>query len=263
MKHLNNILLWVEGPMWTFAQKGWKLIVIAILVLILMQTCHKNTQLKEQINGAKAIDSFVHKGLDSSVVYWKDRYNTEHAIAEKMTGTIVSTKYTDSITKLLNIKTKQLESIAQTRIQTHLDASLRDSIVYQDTCFDKAGNIVINASQRDVSYDDPWNSIRGSVGDYGNFITYTGTDTLTTVDYWQRDKVLGLRIGKVRGYVDYTHKNIYTKITGAKKIDLNPPKQRYSLGIGVSVGYAPFLPFNLKKPYFTIGLSLHRDIIKF
>lgn len=259
---LNNFLWWVEGPVWTFVKKWWKIIAIAFLVLFLFRECSHSKSLKRDIDAVRKIAEFQKLSLDSTVKRWQDQYGNQHTTIEKMSTTITDkSEYIDSIAKLLKVKSKNVESVSVARIETSIKEPLKTDIAKEVVpCLGDSIEVVKSIG---FVYGDTWTSISGTVySDKRNnedSIYYVSTDTLTTVDYWKRDRVLGLRIGKIRGYVDYTNKNEHNYITGAKKIDLHPPKTKWSIGPSVSIGY----PFTFKNPVIIVGISIQRTVIRF
>jgi hypothetical protein len=250
---------------WTFIKRWWQtaLIVLLVLLIIRMSTCNATYN---QQTSLQTISEFEKQPLDSSAItYWKDKYNNEHATVEKLTSTSnKQSHYIDSLAKALKLKPKQIQSIQLIRSETDMvDIPLNTANDYISTpCPDSVIKVIDKIR---FKWKDSWTDINGVVNanGKGNRISIKTTDSISIVDYWKRDKVLGLRIGKVRGYVDYQNHNPYSKITGAKKLDLVPPKQRYSLNLSVNAGYNPLQKIDFKKPQFTIGLSIGKTLIKF
>jgi hypothetical protein len=261
---LNQFLYWCQYVAWQFIKQwgGWIIALIA-LFLIFKVNCNKS---HVDVEKSKVIiDSFAAKKLEGTVIYWQDKYKEEHAVVEKMTASSkVHTKYTDSIAKLLDIKTKNLQAISVIRTKTDLSVPLETQPIFVKTASKDSFQIV---SSIPFSYNDKWTQIRGEVfADrtlHKDHLEYQSTDSLTAIDYWKRDKVLGLRIGKLRGYVDYQNANPSNIITGAKKLDLNPPKTKWSIGPSINFGYSPNGPLSLKDFVITFGISIQRSVIKF
>lgn len=267
---LNNILLWLEGPGLSFFKKYWKIGLIIILALLLLKTCNEKANLKNQVTAIRKINNFEKQSLENTVKYWKDQAGEEHATVEKTLGDLlVNNEYYDSLSSLLRIKPKNLQAVAVTRTVTKINAPLTIKTIFRDTCFDKNGETIIYNTKSAFSWSDPWTNVSGTLNQNTydkDSIHIQSIDTLTAIDYWQRSRILGLRIGKIRGYIDYTNANPHNKITGAKKFEITPPKYKWSLGLSANLGYPILQPLNqidLKKPTFTIGISLQRQMIKF
>jgi hypothetical protein len=253
-----------------YVEDHWKNILIILLILVTVRGCYVEQKGAETAAAVEVQHTFEKKSLDSTVKTWKDKFGEEHAKIKKIESDIaVKDEYIDSVTKLLGIKTKQLESIQQVRTETNQKVNVKVVPIYVDTCYTKGGDTIIYSGADSLKYDDAWTVIRGMVqrGSATAPLHIQMLDTLSIVDYWTRDKILGLKIGKARGYVDYTNKNPYNKVTGAKKWEVRPPKYKWGLGLAIGVGYpisgTPLKYIRLTVPEVSVGLFLQRTLIRF
>lgn len=236
------------------------ILAIIVAVVVLTKTCNE----KKKATDVRTVIQFRDKQLDSSIVkYWKDKYNNEHAIANALTvSSVVKSDYTDSIASLLKIKTKQLQQIAIERTQTNINGGLGvDTVEYgiADTNIAKITSV-------SFSYKDPWNKVNGTINrDHSkDSIHIHSIDTITSVSYWKRKKFLGIGLGKEQGYVDISNSNPYVEITGDKQLNIKAPVRQYNVSLSIGAGYNPFLPdFNIRRPVFTIGISVGKTLIRF
>lgn len=239
---------------------NWGAWICLLIVGIIFLGLAIRQGLNDQIEAVQIVQKFEEKKLDSSIIkYWIDSANKLHAIAESFSAdNRVKSKYIDSIAKLLKIKTKQIESITVTRAESTIDQGLEKAIEYTEgPCPPETKPL----SSISFSYVDTWNSIKGIVYVNSNkdSIHYKGIDTIASVAYWSRSKILGIGIGKQKGFVDYANSNSSVKITGGKRLDLNPPKLRYSLNGSLNFGYVP----GLAKPQISVGISIGKKLIEF
>lgn len=261
MQLLNKILLFVEGPIWNFIKKYWKVIVIVIVALILFFTIRKNKELKQELESTTKAHEFEKQKLDNTVKYWKDEFGEEHARFEKSEAlNTAQSRYVDSIAQLLKIKKGQINSIAVIDTKTEGGGKLQIDTIWIDGTvpWEQTNEVKIYP----FKFSDSWTVIGGEISQGGSTIRYSTVDTISIVDYYDRKRILGMKIGKQTGYVDVTNSNPHSTIRGAKKISLNPPVKHWGLGVSANLGY-PIQNFDWKKPVFTIGISVQRTLIRF
>lgn len=248
-----------------FLGRHWEWILVGALLIgsiLYMSKCNLD---KQEKNGVEVARDFEKEKLDSSVIaYWKDRYNKEHSTVTSLSAVnTTKSEYLDSMANLLSIARKQIKDIEVMRSEMTLNEEPVSSNDYFTEITQK-----LDPQLKSISFNwsDKWTAVDGKVmaNGIGNKIHIESIDTITSVAYWKRSKILGLRIGKQEGYVDYSNANTHNSITGGKRLELTPPKQRYSLNLSINAGYNPFMNnFNLMKPQFTIGLSIGKALIKF
>jgi hypothetical protein len=263
---INKALLWIEGPLWKFVKRWGMPIIVAIAIFLLYKVYRDNGNLKQELKDQETVYAFEKKGLDNSVKHWKDKYGNEHAVVEKLQASnLKQSKYIDSLAEVLELKSKNITGVTVVRTDSKLDDTLTKEIIYVDTCFDKDGNVVTYPTKQDFEYEDKWTKIWGTVSDKYDSIHYRTRDTMTIVDYWQRNKIFGLRIGKIKYYVDFANQNPHNTVTGAKKIELKKATPKWSIGPSVQVGYQilPLQKIDWKKPSVSIGITIQRNVIRF
>jgi hypothetical protein len=250
----------------SFIGHNWKWILAVVLLIgVTLYLSHCSIK-RQESRGLETVDDFEKQSLDSSVVkYWTDMYNKEHSIV-KSEQAVNSTQsaYLDSIANLLKIARKQIKAIEVMRSETVIDAEPISTNSYFDTLAQEHRQQLLRSIV--FNWKDKWTSIEGKVmvSGKGNEIQIKTIDSITSVEYWKRNKILGLAIGRQQGYVDYSSTNPHNTITGGKRLELTPPKQQYSLNLSINAGYNPFMPnLNLRQPQFTIGLSIGKTLIKF
>jgi len=235
----------------TFFQQNWKGIMIIGLVIALILLLFPNlTAIKKQ--AAQQTKTVIDKKIDlSDVQQWKDKFNTLHLKLEKIqVEKEVLQVYSDSIAKVLKIKSKNIQSITQIKSGISIDQKLD---VQNLTFTNNLGSQVINYTS--FSYSDKWINIKGDTGKTDS-IHVKGTDTLTKIDYTKRKWLFG----KKHYYSDFSNKNPHIIIEGLKQVEVKPTINRW--GIGPSIGVSARLGDKLEIAPI-IGISLQYNFITF
>lgn len=236
-----------------FNQYNFTRIILIILAFTVVVVCFRFcTNTSPQIT--QQSKDVSDKKIDlSQVEIWKDKYNNEHYKLERLqVDEAVLQTHSDSLAKLLKIKSKQIQSYSFIKSGILIDKPLTTQ-TFIDTVY-------VNDQQQIVKYNafyyqDKWIDIQGKVGNK-NQIRISGSDTLTKVDYWKRKWFLG----KKHYYSDFSNTNPYIKIQGLKQVESIVDKKRFSIGPYVGVGYQ----FNdLSTPKVQFGLSLQYGLIQF
>lgn len=217
---------------------------LLIIVLILLNTCNR---IKTKVIVDQAItqsDKVERKQIDlQDVKIWKDKYNNEHLKLEVIkVQKIVMEHYADSLARLLKIKPKQIQSVANVKSSVELKEKLVVDTVYVDS----------TKSYSTFKWSDKWISIKGDIGNTDS-ISIVGIDTLTKIDYWKRNWILG----KKRYYTDISNQNPHIKLTGFKSVEVIGKKEK-RLGIGPYIG----LQFNGTTISPSLGVALSYQLIK-
>lgn len=251
---LNKTLLFIE--------KHWKLIlgiVVVCVILFSLKKCQSNHTLAKDI---KTVNKFNDPAYTSEIKKWKDAYDKEHIRAENLVVENGAMKMaSDSVAQLLHIKAKNVTFISKTGTEIALHEKLRvDSFVEVLPC--PESDSFVRVKSKNFEWHDKWMSVNGTVGDYGDSVHVTGTDTLNRVDYTERDKILGLRIGKKHYFTDFNNSNPHIQTKGYKGLQLKETKKHWSVGASIEYGY-PVGNFNLSKPEIHVGISLQYSLFRF
>lgn len=254
---LNKTLLWIEGPLWDFVKKHWKLMIIAFLIAHLLINIQTIGFQKSEISNLKGKLFWSDSSTNSKLVVWKDRYNKEHTRAQNLAlerGEML--EYVDSFAKLLKIKPKSITSVSKTGTVINTGGKLKVDTVYRDT----SGAIVDHVKFKwPVTSDSNWIKVYGRIGGGKDSIKIEIRDTLTRVDYSKRKWILGKKIY----YTDISHSNPYVKVEGYKGITLKPEKMKWSIGPTIGVGYIIGQPINIRQPQLQLGVSIQYSLFKF
>jgi hypothetical protein len=187
-----------------------------VLSLFLMRGCGKHKE-KKQIEQITA-------GITDSGKYWKDKYGIEHLEKLQIVGSKANTdvffkNYKDSISKILNIKTKQLTGLTNTVAE--LQGIINTGLV-ADTIHDTIPGLPIGWTGKSFMWTDSFFSIKGYVDTSNVTIFYKGIINLQYTTYWKRKhKFLGLKFGKKLYYIDASSPNKNLHITGLQNIQIN------------------------------------------
>lgn len=233
----------------TFFQKYWKGILITGLVITLILLLFPNLSAIRK-DAAKQTKSIIDKKIDlSDVQQWKDKFNILHMKLEKIqVEKEVLQVYSDSIAKVLKIKSKNIQSITQIKSGV---------VVNQKLTIESKTDTIKNKPihYTDFSFSDKWINIKGDIGK-NDSIYIKGTDTLTKVDYSKRKWFLG----KKHYYSDFSNKNPYIHIEGLKQVESKTSASKW--GIGPSIGVSARLGDKIEI-FPIVGISLQYNFITF
>lgn len=170
---------------------------------------------------------------------WRDKYNNEHnTVKQLQLDKNNFKKQVDSISKLLEVKPKDINSV--TSVTTKTDTIFKSKLVYIDSLksfgFSKKDNYLALSGL--INREDTIISVQ--------LIT---VDTLTFIPYKKRN------FFKETYVVDITNKNPYNKIISGYSYAQTEKIKRW--GIGPNIGYDPL---NNKITY---GIGIQYNIIRF
>lgn len=226
--------------------------IVVLLAVVTIFSAKSCIRYKREAKSAQNVANGIVFNLEAKT--WKDKYNQEHLqVKQYELEKAVFNKYVDSTAKLLNIKSKQIQSITQ--INSDLNIKLKN-IFSKDTSYRIAKDSSRVISQIDFKYKNPlnkdvnWLNITGTIGDVDS-LDVTGKDSLQIVDYWKRLWLLGPK----QFYVDVTNKNPFINPNQVKTVKpvyqeptfiLGPSlqgtylNQKVQFYPGVSLIYYPF-----------------------
>lgn len=234
-----------------FIQNNYGKIAIITIAIVVLLTFPWNCDNKDIATQSKQVSD---KKIDlSQVQVWKDKYNNEHYKLERLqVDKSVLQAQTDSLAKLLKIKSKQIQSFTNIKSGIVIDKKV-DYSVKHDTVWKDGKQIIIE--YRPFSYKDKWIDIKGDLGK-NDSIHIKGTDTLTKTDYWKRKWFLG----KKHYYSDFSNQNPYIKIQGLKQVEVKSTTSRWSIGPSFQLSARLGTPIQIVP---SIGVSLQYNLIKF
>lgn len=248
---LNKSLLFIEHY--------WRQILVIIILIVLVFSIKKCYKEKSLDNDLKKVQLFNDSTYTSQLKIWKDKYNEEHTRAENLVVSNTAMKVaTDSIVKLLKIKSKQIISVSKTGTSLAVEIPIIIDTV-RDTIPCPASGFAVVKKDTAFHYSDKWISIQGILKGKSSTATITGIDTLTRVDYSKRKWFLG----KKHYYSDFSNKNPYITVTGYKGLETKATKKKFSLGIGLQIGYPIDDIKNLNKPVVQVGIGLQYSLFGF
>lgn len=200
------------------AQEYAMIIVLILVSLLGFKGCQQNKLEKTLSDYQKRLDNQW-----DSTRHYKDKYNKEHAVAEK----VIVEKYILQndlkwLSEELRIKPKQIRG--SSKITTVIDTFFKV----------------------DSFYSDPYvRIVKVKEG-----IKLKLTDTLQVTDYWKRKWFLGNK----RYYVDVKNSNPYVKTTSilAREIKVKKP----TIIIGPSINYNGNLSVGFSILYYPLTLKL-------
>jgi hypothetical protein len=246
---LNNSLCFIE-TYW----KNILLIVAAAYVLFSWKSCHDKNQL---IADLKQEFSFSDSLSNSKIKTWVDKYGQEHnQVQNVLLQKEAVKKDLDSVTKLLNIKAKQVTSITRSKFQIEVhEKPTTDSVVEIVPC--PEGDSISIVTERYFTWSDAWMSVSGRLGNSIDSVHVIGIDTLSIVNYWKRKWLLGPK----HYYVDINNSNDHIKLTEYKGVQFREKEKKWSVGPYVGVG----VPLSFKDPQFkiNIGISVQYSLFRF
>ena len=217
------------------------LLVIAVLLITLINTCNRQGKVIDNIKSIAKISN-------SPITYKKDIEGTVHAEKQLAVAdiSILKEQYykyvIDSITKRLSVKEKQLLSF--TGISTIDTGSVKLKI---DTTY------IDSIPQTEFEYNDKWVSFKGYIGK-SDYLEYSIYDSLGITVY-QKNK--GLFKNSVP-IINVYSLNPKVKIAGLTGFSI-PVKQPSKFGLGAYIGYG----WNGNSFSPSIGLSLTYTLIRF
>jgi hypothetical protein len=177
---------------------------------------------------------------------------------DRKTFEVTHKAYVDSLTKVLNIKPKDLKSIIVVTTDNHgsfvtgLDTNSRVNVSIN-------GKDTVKDTVRYFTFDydkDKWLKFKGKIDSGNIFVEYKFTDSLTIVTFQKKTGFLGL--GKMKTFADVKSENPNTTYNSLKHIELTNIKNKH-WGFGPYVGYG--YNGNIWSP--NVGVSLQYILLKF
>jgi hypothetical protein len=251
---LNSLFCWAEYTL----QKHWKWILIIVLLLIVIfsiKSCNEN---KQRVKELEIASHFNDSLSNSQIKQWKDENDQLHYQVDNLfVDQFALQDQLDSVSKLLNIKSKQIQSISYTGTELSLDAKPKVDTSFKKIPCDGQDSLYV-ASAFDLSYRDPWIKVWGTLNGTNDSIHVEGTDTLKRVDYWKRSWFLGAK----HYYSDITNTNTHIKLIGYKGAEIRPKERKWVVAVGGGVGY-PSNSIQFKQPVTFFGVFVGYSIFNF
>jgi hypothetical protein len=200
------------------AQEYALIIIIGLISLIVFRGCQQSKLEKKLSEYQERLDNQW-----DSTIYYKDKFNKEHAVAERITvEKYVLQNELKWISQELKIKPKQIKGTA--RVVTNIDTFFKVDSFYQDPYI------------KIVKIKDT--------------VKLKLIDTLQVVDYWKRKWILSSK----KYYVDIKNSNPYVKTTSimAREIKVKKP----TILIGPSVNFNGNLSVGISILYYPLTLKL-------
>lgn len=202
-----------------------------ILVLLCFATCGRQKKDPQTVT------------QDPEVQIWKDKYGNEHARVETLVleRSQLEAKV-DSVAKILKIKPKQVVKYVHTglRIDTIVQATVDTLEIIRDTSTGKIDTIYA-LDFVDSSYGKVHLELHAKVPTNPQYLQIGLNADVVVTEYFKRNRILGLRIGKKTYQTDVGTDNPYIRITDVKSIrSKDRPTLSLKMGLGVGINYDPF-----------------------
>ena len=246
-----------------FVNKHWIAFVGFMIVLAMGLThyLHKADQsLKDYKKEVVHVDS---GGVVDKSTLWRDSTQRIHStspktsIAKDLAAALASR---DSVLKVLQLKDKQLEGYSKAFSEWEIQGKFKLDTVPQAN--DSSTLKTQKKPQRIyLSWNDQWTELKGAIGDTNYFHVY-GTDTMFKVDYWKRDRYLGIGIGAKRYYADFYHTNMDVEMAGSTNIIALKDPNHYNVSISAGIGYS-LDAVQVRRPSIIVGITVGRTLFKF
>lgn len=219
--------------------------------------------------------------IGGMVIYHKYRMsemqNAHYSNLKKMNGETqeIINKYTKEISfqnQIIKSERKmseeffspQLERISKELMVTKNNIKDMINLNYNAINSGKTKTIVIRDTINNTKdkYQFEWSdnflSVNGLSTMDSTYIDYTYTDSIRLAGFVKKNGFIGL--GKKEYLIDVKLGNSKAKVSKLQKVEFgNKEKSKYSLGVGAGYYYVP----QLNKPYFGIGVTIHRNILNF
>lgn len=216
--------------------------ILATLALVLLNYCHN----QEVVALSTNVEELKKRPLDKDVTFWQDKYSNEHATVEEVVLERNQMKeYSDSISKLLKIKSKQIDQISIIEAKIDIKAPL---IVVEGETIQEG----VKFKVQKFTYDDkPWLSINGFVGAPKDSVFVKGTDTIVNTQYWERKWFLGRKNWKS----DISNVNKHIKITGIRTVGIRPKDPNFIIAPSITVIYPLGVVPGVSIVYYPLSLK--------
>lgn len=218
--------------------------IVVSLLFVLFYKCHQ----QEIQSLSTEVEDLKKRPLEEDVKFWRDSFNNQHATVEQIElDKVQMNQYVDSISKILKIKSKQVESL--TLIKTAFELRKPLIVEKKDTIYLPSEGSV---AYYEFKFKDKWVDIIGTTGTKNDSIFIKGIDTITNTDYWTRKWFLGSKTW----HSDFTNKSPYVKIEGVRKVNRQVKDPTWLIAPTIN-GHYPFSPeLNFSKPQFGFGVSI-------
>lgn len=199
--------------------------------------------------------------LDAKIIARKvDKQGIEHVILEetnRVTGmndlSLEAKIEIDSLAKLIEIKDKQLREYYATNMQ------LKTGLL-------KAEESIDSINQRTFTYSDSYINAKFFNTDTADYFDFSYNAELSHIKYWKRDKLLGMRIGAKRNYIDIFSNDPRMTISGAKHLVIEDRESPWTFRAGGSALYVPhadILGYGPKVSVDYLGLGVNAQYLYF
>lgn len=183
-----------------------------VLTALCLHTCRNAHNFKE-VRQQAAIHRY------DSVRYWRDRWNTEHAVVADIRGELATVKVLegrklDSVCKRLHLREKQLKDMSEVLVRAQgriTEVPYPVYIPYRDS-----GRAVLA-----FDWADEYLEMRGWIDSNMVQVDYAMTLKINTASYWRRKHPWAWILSKKRYYFDGWCDNPAVTIKGLKSIKIN------------------------------------------
>ncbi|MEK9157681.1 MAG: DUF6549 family protein [Patescibacteria group bacterium] len=196
-------------------------IILSVVIVVLIGTVGlQYKSLRSWRERHSQVLQIAKKDSLTSVIY-KNQWGHEVAKSEILTlnlndaRKLATTSHLSFLTEIEGVK-KNLKNLEQA-VQVQAKLSVFTSLPLKDTLvvFHKD-----SVAAKAWSYRDKYNTLQGLVLRDSTVIMGTATVPLYGAVYWQRKKIMGLRIGAKKYFNEFTTPNHLVKITGSELIQI-------------------------------------------
>lgn len=195
------------------------IIVILIMSCIALWVFRKKEPVVIEKEVRVLVDSEV-KRVNNKI----DKEGFNHAVISEIENTVNSKaqigedvkKELDSVTKLLGVKTKQLNHYISYAVQ--LEDSLLVAKQGKDSIF---------------RYEDKWANISFVPNNNGGYFNFKYNAEINYTEYYKRDWFLGSK----KGYIDFWVSDPRATIMGVKRVKIEPKQDKFRFNAGGTLMY--------------------------
>lgn len=239
-------------------REKWLIVAIAVLLIVGFAIFSR----QRVVTGSLENIAEYKAKTEQEMKTYKDENGKLHGqvevlVADKNTFLATYGQKLDSIAKVLDIKTKNIEQYVQIGIKTtgSIKSRIDTTYVIDTNKNNVTGETTLDTTKTyQVNYKDNWMYFSGNIVKDSFIANYNVKDSLTFITYKKKTGFLGLGKGKTLMDVTSTNPNAsYFGIKGVELKDLKPKR----FGIGPYVGFDPIT----MRP--SAGLSVNYNLIKF
>ena len=256
LKNILNILLSQIKAKYTLILKILGIIILILVLFFFIKSCKKPIEPDYK-------ETYINN-LKQQIKIYKDDSGRIHARLQEISFSkendrVLYIREVDSLSKLLKIKSKQIDHVAQASTETKDSGKVKTNEVITD----KTKKDVINGRDttylvKDTSYalkvDDGHLKFNGLVSKDSTKYNYVYKDSLTFVQFHENYGFLGL---KKRNLLDVSSSNPKTTITNAKGYSIQDSYKNFiSIGIGAQYSYMGASGWKV-----TPGIGVYFDLI--